>query len=215
MRYVFGAFVLDIEAGEVRRGDERLRLRPKCFDLLVYLVQHRGKLLAKNELLDKVWFDSVVSEATLSRTIAALRAALGDSSEDPVLIETVPRRGYKFVGDVIETAGDIEPAKATGYSLVHKSREYSLCEGEQIIGRSRDVAIPIFTTAASRHHARVLVAGSDVRLEDLGSRNGTFVNGKRVTGVISLVVGDEIEIGGERLILWAPTAETPIVPRPT
>ena len=217
MRYEFAAFILDVNEGQLRRGGERIPLRPKCFDLLVYLLRSRGKLLTKNDLLDNVWPDAVVSEATLSRTVATLRAALDDSPQKPALIETASRRGYRFIGQVREVDEQDHRStdyidRSTDYILVYKNHEYSLRDGSQLIGRGRDVQIPVFTTGASRHHARLVVAGHVIHLEDLESRNGTFVNGKRVSGTVEIGVGDEIEIGGETLILWSPSAETPAAP---
>ena len=204
-RYAFGPFELDIAAAELRKNGEKIPLRPKCFDLLVYLIDRRGNLVTKEELFETIWADVVVGEATLSRTIASLRAALEDDPARPQYIETVSRRGYKFIGTLQE------PVAATpkvGLSLIHGAKEYALRPGAQIIGRGRDVHIPLFTPSTSRHHARIDVAGETVTLEDLGSTHGTFVNGKKVSGPVDVQAGDEIEIGGERLILWSPSSET-------
>ncbi len=167
--------------------------------------------MTKEELLETIWADVVVSEATLSRTVAALRAALGDDPARPLYIETVSRRGYKFVGALQET---VAATPKVGLSVIHGAKEYALRPGTQVIGRGRDVHIPLFTPSTSRHHARIDVDGETVTLEDLGSTHGTFVNGKKVSGPIHVQAGDEIEIGGERLILWSPSSETSPEPPP-
>jgi DNA-binding winged helix-turn-helix (wHTH) protein len=209
--YAFGPFVLDVPAAELRKNGHKIPLRPKCFDLLVHLVERRGNLVTRGELLETIWADVVVSEATLSRTVASLRAALEDDPAKPQYIETVSRRGYKFVGTLQEPAAASPPV---GLSLIHGAKEYALRPGAQVIGRGRDVHIPLFTPSTSRHHARIDVAGDTVTLEDLGSTHGTFVNGNKVSGSVLVQAGDEIEIGGERLILWSPSSETSPEPPP-
>jgi DNA-binding winged helix-turn-helix (wHTH) protein len=204
--YTFGPFEVDLPAAELRKGEQKIALRPKCFDLLVYLVEHRGKLVSKEELLERIWSDVVVSEATISRTVATLRAALEDDPDSPQYIETVSRRGYKFVAAVQESGETPHPP--AGLRLIHGSKEYPLRSGTQLIGRGRDVDIALYTPEISRHHARIDVAGGAVMLEDLGSRHGTYVNGKPVSGSVRLEAGDQIDIGGERLILWSPASET-------
>ena len=98
----FGGFVLDVAAGELRRGSERIEMRPKLFALLSYLVEHHGRLVPKEELLSAIWPDVHVSDGSLNRTIAELRDLLRDDAQHPQLIETVPRRGYRFVAEVHE-----------------------------------------------------------------------------------------------------------------
>lgn len=188
----FGPFTLDTDAAEVRKGKKKIALRPKCFDVLAYLLERRGRLVTKEELLDAVWRDVVVDDGTISRTVAELRAAL-DGGE---FIETVARRGYKFAGET------------TRLALIHGANEHPLREGSQIIGRSDDADIPLYTPSTSRRHARIDVHENDVTLTDLGSRHGTVVNGNMVKETVRLAPGDQIEIGGERLILWSPASET-------
>ena len=201
--YAFGPFTVDVEAAELRNGKEKIALRPKCFDLLVDLLTHRGKLVTKEQLMERVWSDVVVNDATVSRTVAALRAALGDDSAQPNYIETVSRRGYKFIGEL----SDEKPAPPD-FMLIHDKKEYPLRRGSQIIGRGRDADIPLYTPATSRQHARIEVTSHGAKIVDLESRHGTFVNGKRIHGSVQLAAGDQIEIGGERLVLWSPASET-------
>lgn len=199
--YAFGPFIVDTEANELRTNRDTIPLRPKCFDILVYLIERRGKLVTKEELLDDVWRDVVVDAGTLSRTVAELRAALNDDPSEPRYIQTVARRGYKFIGGEESRAGG-------GFALIHGSKEYPLQSGPQIIGRGKDTDIPLYTPSTSRQHARIELDGGEVVLTDLASRHGTFVNGTRIEGSVRLAAGDQIEIGGERLILWSPSSET-------
>jgi DNA-binding winged helix-turn-helix (wHTH) protein len=208
-RYQFGPFTLDLGSAELRKGSERRPLRPKCFDLLVYLIQHRGKLATKDELLEKIWSDAVVSEATLTRTVGSLRNALDDRADHPSFIETVSRRGYKFIGEVLEAEENVPVSSPSSrFFLLHRAREYPLHIGEQVIGRGAGADILLLTSATSRRHARITLSKDRVTLEDLSSRHGTFVNGKQIDRQVVLTAGDEIRIGGERLVFWSPASET-------
>jgi DNA-binding winged helix-turn-helix (wHTH) protein len=193
--FFFGPFQLDPDAGELRRDGQRVELRPKCFQLLLHLVQAPGRLLSREALLEQIWPDVVVGQETLSRTITEIRQALGDDAEEPRYIETLPRRGYKFIAAVTGAH------RAAGAFVVHRFREYPLPEGEHVIGRGQDAAIHLYTPLISRHHARIRVRGEEITLEDLGSKNGTLVNGERVNGTRKLHPGDTINVGGELLVV--------------
>ena len=96
----FGAFRLDAVERLLLKAGQPVSLTPKAFDLLVYLVERHGQLVAKKDLLSAVWPDTFVEEANLTYTISALRKALGDSQDGERYIQTVPTRGYRFVAPV-------------------------------------------------------------------------------------------------------------------
>ncbi|GAA4868658.1 winged helix-turn-helix domain-containing protein [Luteimonas vadosa] len=96
--YRFGDFTLDLERGAVLRAGEELKLRPKAFEVLRYLVEQHGRLVGKDELLDAVWSPVVVTEDSVTQCLMEIRQALDD--HDHSLIRTVPRRGYIFEGAV-------------------------------------------------------------------------------------------------------------------
>jgi TolB-like protein len=100
VRFLFADCVLDTDQRELTRGSERVALGPQAFDLLVYLVQHRERVVSKENLLEGVWSGRFVSESTLSSQINAVRKAVGDSGEDQRLIRTFARKGFRFVGQV-------------------------------------------------------------------------------------------------------------------
>jgi DNA-binding winged helix-turn-helix (wHTH) protein/predicted ATPase len=100
MIHAFGDNELDTERFELRRNGERHHVEPQVFDVLVYLVEHRDRVVAREELLAQVWGHSYVSEATLSSRLMAARKAIGDSGRAQTLIRTVRGRGYQFVGEV-------------------------------------------------------------------------------------------------------------------
>src|SRR2546430_5444165 len=94
--------MLDVARRELRRRGERIALEPQVFDLLVYLVRHRDRVVSKDELLQAVWGGRIVSESTMTSRINAARKAVGDSGEAQRLIRTLPRKGIRFVGAVRE-----------------------------------------------------------------------------------------------------------------
>jgi DNA-binding winged helix-turn-helix (wHTH) protein len=108
--YEFADIRVDLGRMGVRRGEVPIPLEPKAFDVLVYLIEHRDRLVTKEELLDAVWPGTFVTPNVLTRAVAQIRKALGDESQDSHLIETVAKRGYRFIAPVtVVTAPDIAP----------------------------------------------------------------------------------------------------------
>src|SRR5262245_11132300 len=105
IRYEFGSFVLDPVERLLTRDAVRVPLPPRAFDTLVTLVRNSGRLVEKDELLNAIWGETIVEEVNLSVQISSLRRALGDSQQTPKFIETVPKKGYRFIADVCEVNG--------------------------------------------------------------------------------------------------------------
>ena len=132
--YVFGAYTLDTQRYELRRGGEPLPLEPKVFDVLTYLVQHCDRLVSKDELLEQVWGGAIVGEAALVRCIVAARKAIGDRPETPPIIQTVRSRGYRFVAPVtIAAPATARGAGPTAYERVIPSRPPCVCPSSMVI----------------------------------------------------------------------------------
>src|SRR5882757_5483570 len=108
----FGDHRLDIQRRELRRGVELVGLEPKAFDLLAFLVQHRDRVVSKDDLLQAVWGGRIVSESALTTRINAVRRALGDDGATQRLIRTFTRKGVRFVGEVTEISDPATPAVA-------------------------------------------------------------------------------------------------------
>ncbi len=106
--YEFGDFRFETAEQLLSKDGEIVALTPKVFDLLLVLVENHGHLLSKDELVQTLWADSFVEEANLNVTISALRRALGEKPSENRYIETVPRRGYRFVAEVCEIPGESE-----------------------------------------------------------------------------------------------------------
>lgn len=138
-------------------------------------------------------------------------AHLGDTAVDSAYGRTVHRFGYRFVADVVEAVTTAGPSQSDARMyLTSADRQFVLPEGAVEIGRSADVAIRIDAGGVSRRHARVVISGTEARVEDLNSKNGTFVDGKPVTGARLLKDGDEIRVGPVALTfrLVTPTKAT-------
>jgi DNA-binding winged helix-turn-helix (wHTH) protein len=194
--YAFGSFRLDLSSGELRREAEEIAIEPRVFTLLAYLVENSGRVITREELLDKLWPDTHVTDASLSQAVASLRAALHDDVQTPKYLATLPRRGYKFVAKVSEE----RTATGCAYHLLYGLQDFVLAPGENIIGRSGDAAVRIRSDDVSRHHARVIISSTGARIEDLGSRNGTIVGGERIQRPRDLNDGDQIIVGGAKLL---------------
>ena len=97
---------LDVAKGHLRRGGQEIHLKPKAFQILVYLVTQRDRLVSKEELLEQFWKDTVVGDDVLANSIAEIRRALSDRSRDSQYLKTVPKRGYRFVADVQEVSSE-------------------------------------------------------------------------------------------------------------
>jgi DNA-binding winged helix-turn-helix (wHTH) protein len=105
VQFHFGDYALDVERRELRRGQALVAVEPQVFDLLVYLLRHRDRVVSKDDLIAGVWGGRIVSEATVSSRINAARKAVGDSSEQQSLIRTIPRKGIRFIAAVDESSG--------------------------------------------------------------------------------------------------------------
>jgi DNA-binding winged helix-turn-helix (wHTH) protein len=189
MRVRFGDFVLDSERRELLRGNEALRLRPKAFELLQALIAKRPNAVSQEELYDTLWPDTFVERTNLHKLMHHVRTVLGD--RDQTIIRTV--YGFGFAFEAI--SHDAESAAIlVKWQIVVGDREFELHEGENIVGRERDAPVRIDAPSISRRHARILIDGERVTVEDLGSKNGTCVSGKRVHQC-ALADGDSVLFG--------------------
>jgi DNA-binding winged helix-turn-helix (wHTH) protein len=197
MSVSFGDCVLDLERRQLIRADRDVHLTPKALDLLALLVAERPRAVAKAEIHDRLWPGTFVSESNLTTLVTELRAALGDRARSPRYVKTVQRFGYAFSGAAAEVSGRLPAVRRRGrhFTLEWASEEVALRDGENVIGREDDAAVWIRSASVSRRHARIVVSGGQATLEDLGSKNGTFVRGRRVTSPVVLADREEIRVG--------------------
>jgi DNA-binding winged helix-turn-helix (wHTH) protein len=207
MRLRFGDCSFDSRARELRRGGGRVALTPKAFQLLELLLRRRPEAVSRAEIQDALWPTTYVSVSSLARVATDLRQALCDDARDPRYVRTLHGFGYVFSGEVVdETApasGDGDPLACR---LVWGVKEIPLGEGLHVVGRAPDAAVFIDSTRVSRHHARIVVAGGRAMLEDLGSKNGTFLRGQRLSARAELADGDLIGVGPVLLKFRSPRA---------
>ena len=218
MRVAFGEFIFDSETRELGRRGQATHLSPKAFQLLEALLERRPKLLSKAEIYDRLWPKTFVSASSLGRLVAEIRAALADTARAPRLVRTVHGAGYAFCGAVTDLGGapSREGAPSLVYRLVWAAREIELTPGANVLGRAPGCAVWIDAPGVSRHHARILVAEGTATLEDLGSKNGTYLKGRRIEASATLADGDPIALGTALITVRAlrPRGSTETVPAP-
>lgn len=192
----FADFMLDRDAHELRQRDTVVALSPKAFQLLAILVEHRPKALSKGDLQDRLWPDTFVVEKNLTNLVAEIRHALGDDPVHPVFIRTVPRFGYAFRDTATQSDQRKRPeGMAPSFRLVWTGGRAALGDGEHILGRDPDLELFFDSASVSRRHARIQITSGCATIEDLGSKNGTFIGDRRVDAVADVVDGDVLRIG--------------------
>lgn len=201
MRLTFEGCLFDSETRQVFRNRSVAPLSPKGFLLLELLVENRPRAISKRAIRERLWPGTFVLEANLGNLVSEVRAALGDSGRSGHIIRTVRRFGYAFGAeartvDLSAASGRI----ATVYRLIWGDREIALSPGENVIGRGPESVVWIDHSSVSRRHARIVIGTGGPMLEDLGSKNGTRVRGKRISTAMPLAEGDTIKIGPASLL---------------
>ena len=179
----FGRFALIEERRQLTKDGEPVPLSPKAFRLLQILIEQRPNAVPKEQVIEQLWPDVAVEEANVRNLIAEIRGAIGND-----MVRTVHRFGYAFEG--VAFAGQRIAAR-----LDDAARTYPLAEGVNIIGRDLHCAVAFDARGVSRQHARIQLAGGIAFVEDLGSKNGTWVNGSRIETKAPLHDGDKIRFG--------------------
>jgi DNA-binding winged helix-turn-helix (wHTH) protein len=203
MAYRFGSLLYDPLGRRLLRDGVEIKLTHKGRELLLLFLENPGRLLTREDIIERLWAEVAVTDDALRFQVSELRKAFGPEGES--FIRTLPREGYRWEAPVAKEALDrIEwgfrergaGQPAVRHRLVLESREIELSEGDNVLGRDRDAVLWIDHTAVSRRHACIQLArGGGALLEDLGSKNGTFLKGARIAGPVPLADGDEIRIG--------------------
>ena len=195
MTFRFGPFSLDSRTRQLVRDGADVALSPKAFQLLLLLVENRSRAMSRDELQQQLWPSTFVLETNLAGLIAEVRRALRDSAEHPTFVRTMHRFGYRFIADVDDANAPTPREPAMKFWLLWETRQVPLAEGSNIVGRGVDAAVWIDASGVSRHHAKIVVRQGEATLEDLGSKNGTYIAGHRVTTPHRLANGDQIRLG--------------------
>jgi DNA-binding winged helix-turn-helix (wHTH) protein len=192
-----GEWLVEPSLGRLSHGEGTVQLELKVMDVLVCLAARPGQLVTRKQLTDRVWATEFIADNTLTHAVAELRDALGDDARQPAYIETIHRRGYRLLAAVTDLEPEVRsrPGAASCFRLLGPGGEVGLAPGDNLIGRDADADVVIDSAKVSRRHARIVVDDGGAVLEDLGSKNGTFLNGERLGGPAHLAHGDEIRIG--------------------
>jgi DNA-binding winged helix-turn-helix (wHTH) protein len=231
--FTVGDWTVQPDLCRLSRGHSSVHLQPRPMELLVFLAQHAGSAVSRELIHDAVWQQHAVGEGVLRRTIAILRRALGDDAHKPTYIETIPKRGYCLIAPIGRTRAPEHPGGTDtidhglpcGESLsrhddgraeetpaqIECSLEFGdhgfpLREVVNIIGRTPEATVRLGCDRVSRRHAQIIIAGGSAFIEDLASKNGTSVRGRRIHKPTQLADGDEIAIGSFVMVFRDHTA---------
>jgi DNA-binding winged helix-turn-helix (wHTH) protein len=207
MELRFGDFVFDGESRRLARAGRPVHLEPKVFELLELLIERRPAAVSKSAIRDRLWSRTFVSESSLTTVVAQLRKALGGGDDPTGVIRTVHGFGYAFDADAVvggaaratAQGGASGASNEEGPCLIWQGQVFALSQGENVLGRDPGVQILIDAPGVSRRHARVVLQGIEASVEDLGSKNGTFVGEDRVEGTSRLTDRDRLRLG--RIVL--------------
>jgi DNA-binding winged helix-turn-helix (wHTH) protein len=200
MQLRFGAFVFDPEARRLSREGQPVHLEPKALELLELLLERRPAAVTKPAIRDRMWPRTYVSESSLTTLVAQLRRVLGTHGR---FVRTVRGFGYAFDGEVVPLASlppaapraHAPAAAGSGPCLVWQDQVFALVEGESVLGRDPDASVLVDVPGVSRRHARIVVRGTEAAVEDLGSKNGTFLGDRRVERPTPLADRDRLRLG--------------------
>jgi DNA-binding winged helix-turn-helix (wHTH) protein len=214
LRVHFGGFVLDADRRQLRSEAGPVHLTPKAYELLALLVEERPRAVSKEEIQDRLWPKTYVTESSLMSIVAEVRAAIGESGHAPRWVHNVRSYGYAF-GDPDDVEADLvravpspavpdvvtpaSPVTLTSWVDVHGER-FALTEGDNSIGRDATAQVVVDHQSVSRHHATLTVKGGEAVLGDRGSKNGTFVNGRPVVEPVVLRDGQMFRVGTVTLV---------------
>ena len=213
MRLTFGSWEVDTDRRLLTHGGAPTSLSPKAFDLLVVLAHHHEKAFSKAELHRILWPDTFVSDGSLTILVAEIRDVLNDDAEQPQFIRTVRRFGYGFCAPVIKRDASPFPSLSGGGGwVIWGNKSIAVGRTECVLGRSLEADIRFDVPGVSRRHARIVVNGEHVALEDLGSQNGTYLRGERITGRAALADGDEVRLGPVSIVFRHVSADGSTLP---
>jgi hypothetical protein len=153
-----------------------------------------------------------VSDGSLTILVAEIRQVLQDDADRPRFVRTVRRFGYGFCAPVVRTDASQMSVQSRNAWVIWGNRSIAVAEGETILGRALDATIRFDVPGVSRRHARISVEGANVIVEDLGSQNGTYVRGEKISGRAALGDGDELRLGPVSTLIRLVSPDTSTLP---
>ncbi len=203
LRLRFADCSFDTETHGLLRAGRPVPLSENAAAVLTALLQRSPRPVSNVELGNTIWPRDTSAPDRIPGLVLELRGAIEEKGEPEIFSKTSGPDGYAVVSQPTEDRRPIVPGLGYRYRLYWDDREIPLEEGENVIGRNRDVQIRVDEVDVSRRHARVLVHGDSATLEDLQSSNGTFCNDRRVSRAVVLTDGDRITVGPVHLIFRA------------
>jgi DNA-binding winged helix-turn-helix (wHTH) protein len=189
--YQIGEFTFDSASRLLMHKGVERHLSPKAQQLLHLLLEARPRVLSREELYDALWPSTFVCETNLASIVNELRCALNDNARSSRYIRTVHRFGYAFCGEASSSIPNVK----TSAMLRCEERLYLLHEGENSIGRELDADVLLTNESVSRCHAVLTLVNDVLWLEDRGSKNGTYVDGQRITSKLRVTPQTHIAFG--------------------
>lgn len=213
VRVKFGPFTLDLADRKLRKGEEQVPLPSRALDALAYLITHRNRALDRDEIIAAVWHDVAVTDDSLIHAVSVIRRALGDDPSHASFIETIPRRGYRFVGHVVETVDSSEPENLPTADAAESFVKALPASGAMWPWRTPiAAAVIVVVIAAAIVSGRRAFTGATnltaVRVEQVAPRGTTIVSGGMVSPTgrqLAFVARDEVT---ERTALWLRDLDT-------
>ena len=218
--YRFADFELDLAAYSLRQRGERVSLEKLPMEVLILLVRHAGALVGRREIQAALWQPGVFvdHDAAINTAIRKIRQALSDNVERPRFVETVVGKGYRFIARTDEPQPESpidhdDGRRFPGYLVMRGRHEFVLESGDNLLGRDPAAQVYVNHTSVSRQHARISIRSERATLEDLKSRNGTFLDGRKIHSPTDLHHGAIIGLGPITftfLVLSAPLSTRPM-----
>ena len=194
MRLQIDNLIFDSSSRQLWMNEAGIHLSNKAFDLLALLIERRPDAVSRADLHARLWPDTFVSASSLPSLISEIRVAIDDRHRHPRLIRTVHGFGYAF-----QTAARATPdqpsSEAAPIAWLVGAEDVALFAGENVLGREGAGVTLLKSSTVSRRHARLVIGVDGNEVEDLGSKNGTYVNDRRVELTTPVVNGDQLRIG--------------------
>jgi DNA-binding winged helix-turn-helix (wHTH) protein len=194
VRLQFDDLTFDPDSRQLWSNGTEARLSPKAFDLLSLLIERRPRAVSKADIHERLWPGTFVSDSSLPSLVSEIREAIDDHRRKPRLLRTLHGFGYAFQAPEAQAPPDAASSAPKGW-LTGTTEEIALSAGENVLGREGPDVILLKSGAVSRRHARIVIDARGAVVEDLGSKNGTYVNDRRVSGPTAVNEGDQVRIG--------------------
>jgi DNA-binding winged helix-turn-helix (wHTH) protein len=193
----FADCLYDRSARRLLRSGTLVPLEPKMYELLDILIDRSPSIVSRRELDELLRPGKSPARTSLSRLMSELRTLLGDHSQDARVIRTVEDQGYAFCADLHRLGPRAGPPAEV--RLLWRSQQLLLGDGEYVLGRGDECTLVIDAVTVSRRHAKLTIRHRQMTIEDLGSKNGTHVDGVEIQGPTPLKNGSRVTLGHEPL----------------